>query len=412
MNITRINPWGIGHAVSNEVNTEDGTLVKYVEFNITGRCDGGCISCPTTTFYPEEKGKKSTTDLEKEFDSFYEMILKLKSMGLEFLTIYGREPTLWDAEAKDETGEDNFFLRKLIDRVSGELGIRVCLGTSGMHVNPSLLRTLFDHRGILFMKNWGSRDSVEKLMKGKNAFAGMREGWDLVAQIRGEYKKATTVAEFLYTAFNRQDMPGFWKWALKNKILPQIEVPVIIGECSKNIGKLQVDTLTYLKDFYELSLLNFSIINAISLEEARESDSWEPPFGSKFPMPCDRLTKTKSIFLERNGNMSVCSGVPLPVGNINDEDIAEKIRNNVLLQKVRNAYTNLKGSCSNCYYSRDMQICYGCRGNALSYNKEENDVLNEDPMCFGVAAVRLGSEQLSEFMSQKHLKKVLEYFPM
>ncbi len=94
------------------------------------------------------------------------------------------------------------------------------------------------------------------------------------------------------------------------------------------------------------------------------------------------------------------------------KNIEDKIRENTLLQKVRNAYTNLKGACSECHYSKEMQVCYGCRGNALSYNKEENDVLNEDPMCFGVTAVKFGKEKLSKFMSQKHIRKIYEYFPM
>ena len=408
--ITRINPWGIKHAVSKEVNITDKNPVKYVEFNLTGRCDGGCISCPTTTFYPDEKGKKTVEDIEREYNSFLKMLEKLKSMGMEFLTIYGREPTLWDRETEKETGEPNYFLRKLIDTVSKDLKVRVCLGTSGMHVNAPLLRTLYDNRGILFMKNWGSADSVEKLMKAKNAFRNIRAGWDLVDRIRKEYKKATTVAEFLYTAYNRHNMSGFWKWACKNSILPQIEVPVIIGDCVENIGVLQVGTLTYIRDIYELSILNLSLKYNIPIEEARDSDIWEPPLGSKFPMACDRLTKTKSIFLERNGNMNVCSGVPMPLGNINDENIVVKIKNNDLLGKVRNAYNNLKGACRDCYYGKEMHVCYGCRGNALSYYKDRNDVLEEDPMCFGTVSVRAEKSKLEKFIAEKHLEKILTYF--
>jgi MoaA/NifB/PqqE/SkfB family radical SAM enzyme len=408
--VSRNNPWGIRHSVSNEVNTEDDKLVKYAEFNITGRCQGGCVSCPTITSYPDEKTKKTLVDLEEEYENFKEIILKLKDLGLEFLTIYGREPTLWDSESGKETGEDNFFLRKLITWVSKDLGIRVCLGTSGLHLNKPVLKTLFDYRGILFMKNWGSQSAVEKLMRAKNAYSRMNEAWKMVGEVRKEYKKTTVVAEFLYTEHNRNDLTGFWKWAHDNAILPQLEVPVIVGDCVKSFDSLKVDMPDYVRDIYSLSIQNLALKLGISLDEAKESELWEPPFGSKFPMACDRLTKTNSVFIERNGNMSVCSGVPISIGNINDKDIQEKLRKNELLTNIRNSYQNLGGACRDCYYSKEAKLCYGCRGNALSYLKENDDVLGEDPMCFGVTAARLEPKILKEFVSQVHINKILDYF--
>ena len=83
-------PWGISPNMGNSVVTQDdNSLVKYVELNITERCEGGCITCPTTTSYGNEKKVKREDDLKSESDMFKGMLRKLKGFGLDFLTIYG-----------------------------------------------------------------------------------------------------------------------------------------------------------------------------------------------------------------------------------------------------------------------------------------------------------------------------------
>jgi len=405
---TRTTPWGISKTAGSAVGkTAKPALVKYVEFNITGRCQAGCITCLTPRSYPDEKISKSTDELIREFKLFKGFFRKLKKLGMEFVTIYGREPTLWDQEAP----QPNKFLKSMISWLSKDLKVRVCLATSGISLDESVIKVLFDNQGVLFMKDWGSKESVEQLIKNKEAYPKIRKSWEQVKKLSKDYKQARVVAEFLYTGINRKDLLAFWESCFKNGFLPFVEAPVIKGSCAKNYKKLKIRPQEYVRDIYELSLLNLSLRYGLSKKQARQADIWQVPYGSVFPSPCDKLTKAQGVFLERNGVLSVCCGVDKRLGNINDRDIKRKLQDNPLLKRIRLAYENLKGHCGACDYSRKFHLCYGCRGNGYTYQSNSQGVFGEDPMCFGKIASFLARKgKLRSFMSKKHIEKILRYF--
>jgi MoaA/NifB/PqqE/SkfB family radical SAM enzyme len=270
---------------------------------------------------------------------------------------------------------------------------------------------LFDNNGVLFMKDWGSRESVKQLIKNKDAYCKIHKSWALVRRLGKNYKKTRVLAEFLYTGINRRDLPSFWKRCLRSGIIPFVEVPIIKGRCADNFRKLKIDRRLYVKDIYELSLLNLSILCGMTKREAKRSDLWQPPYGSVFPSPCNKLTRAKGLFLERDGNLSVCCGISAHLGNISDKGIDKKLKNSFLLKGIRSAYNNLKGFCGACDYSRDMHICYGCRGNAYTYTGNNEGVFGEDPMCFGRLAIALDKKgELNKIMSLKHVDILRKYF--
>lgn len=404
---TKINPWGFSKTLVDALSLKSGSLVKYVEFNITGRCQTGCITCPTASTYPDELAIKQSIDLTREFNLFQSYFVKLKKLGLEFVTIYGREPLLWDKEAD----EPNKFLKDIICWLSKDLKVKVCLATSGIGLKESLLKALFDNEGVLFMKDWGSEESVKKLVKSEGAFSKMRKSWALVNTLSKRYKKTRIVAEFLYTGINRGDLLSFWRRCFKCGVLPFVEVPIIKGRCVDNFKELKIKPGVYVKDIYELSLLNLSLLYGLTKEEARHSDIWQPPYGSVFPSPCNKLTYAKGLFLERNGNLSACCGVSAPLGNINAKGVAKKLKDSGLLAKLRMSYDHLQGFCGACAYSKKLHLCYGCRGNADTYKSKTKGAFGEDVMCFGRVALDLDKEgELVKFMSRKHIDKVRKYF--
>jgi radical SAM protein with 4Fe4S-binding SPASM domain len=402
---TRITPWGVFSSVGSAVSTKRCAIVKYAEFNITGRCPSRCLTCLTTAVYPDEKGTKTVADIKIELARFKKMLRKMKLLGLEFLTIYGREPMLWDKEA----GQTNSFLRELISWSSQELNVRVCLATSGIKLNEPVLRTLFDNNGILVMKDWGSQKSVTELMGG-NFYRPIQASWCLVNKIKVDYPKIRIIAEFLYTGLNRKDLLPFWSSCLKNNIIPFVETPVISGNCVKNYPSLKIKPEQFVRDIYNLSILNLAWLLDLTDQEARVCKFWEPPYGSVFPMACDKLTKGKNIFLERDGNLSICSGVSTPVGNIKDMNIKAKLQNSILLNRARKSYRNLQGSCGKCEYSYRLHACYGCRGNGYTYSSPTQGIFAEDLMCFGRIAVAMGKPKLRSFMCEKHAAKIMRYF--
>ena len=67
-------------------------------------------------------------------------------------------------QVKFEVFPNTSYSKRLIDWISSDLSVRVCLLSSGLDLDESLLRVLFDNRGILYMKNWGSEKSFNQLM--------------------------------------------------------------------------------------------------------------------------------------------------------------------------------------------------------------------------------------------------------
>jgi sulfatase maturation enzyme AslB (radical SAM superfamily) len=403
---SRVAPWGFVKTAGKAVSADKRSAVKYIEFNITGRCQAGCITCPSIRAYPDEKKIKTVQGLRRELERFKSFFTKLKKLGMELITIYGREPTLWDREAP----EPNKFLKELIAWLSNDLKVKVCLATSGISLDAGVLKVLFDNQGILFMKDWGSKRSVEKLIKNKQAYSKIRQSWALVKKISKDYKKTRVMAEFLYTGINRKDLQAFWRNCFKNGFLPFVEVPVIKGACVRNYKQLNLRPQTYVRDIYELSLLNLSLRYGLSKGQARQADIWQPPYGSIFPSPCDKLTWGKGLFLERNGNLNFCCGVDKRVGKISDRDIRRKLRASLLIKRARQAYEHLEGFCGACDYSRKLHLCYGCRGNGYTYPGHNRGIFGPDPLCFGKLALTLAQKGKLKFMSKNHIEKILSHF--
>lgn len=399
---TREHPWGFRYHLADAVDPDPNALLPYVELNLTGRCDGGCITCMTPASYAEEKAQKSPDDLAKELERFKSMTLRLKALGLKVMTLYGREPTLWDREAETT----NAFLIEFMRWLGEEAGVRVCLCTSGLHLERPVVETLFEHNGILFMKNWGGAEAVSRLISRKDAHARMLASWALVEDCRGGYEKTRVVAEFLYTGINREDLQPFWQECLEKEIRPFVEVPVIQGACVQNFEALAIEPGQYVRDIYELSITHLGILTGMPPDKARCSDAWYPPYGSVFPMPCEKLSMGYA-FLERTGELRTCCGVPHIVGRLDDDDLETKLRDR---PTGRDLHRQLEGRCGSCAYSHEMGRCYGCRGNAVSYDSPTQGFLGEDPMCFGLQALRLGREELTTFMSLTHVDRLEECF--
>ena len=334
------------------------------------------------------------------------MIDRLRGFGLRFVTLYGREPVLWDREAE----RPNQYLTHLIEWLSVDAGIRVCLCASGMDLGREVLAALFEHDGILFMKNWGGPDAVGRLMKGTNAYRRIRRSWDLVRECRAEYPDVRILAEFLYTGLNRRDLLSFWEASVRDDILPFVEVPVIQGTCVANVGDLRIDVAEYVRDIYAVSVLNLRLLLGMTEEEAKSSDRWYPPYGSVFPAPCQKLGKIGYAFLERNGDMRTCCGVRERIGSVDDPDLEERLRSLSEERRSATIYEQLGGHCGRCDYSRRLRICYGCRGNACSYDTATRGFRGEDPMCFGARAAKMGPRELGRFMSTPHVEKLMECF--
>ena len=399
---TRADPWGLARTPA--VPPPGNAPLAYAELVLTGRCAGGCLTCLTPSAAAGEPARKTEADLELESAAFRHILRRLQAFGVRLVTFYGREPLEWDREASSR------FLAGLIAYAHDELGLRVCLATSGLWPLDAVLPPLFAGGGILFMKNWGSPASVAALMAAPRAAERTQAAWDQALRLRAGHARARLIAEFLYTRLNRADLLPFWEWAWRHDVRPFIETPVLAGHARARADTLVASDADYVADLYALSLLNLQLRYGLSPDAARTSDLWQPPFGSLFPSPCDKLTAGRGVFVERDGTLYVCCGVPVRLGHVDDADLPRALTGHPVLQRIRDAYTHLGGACGACAYSRSLSVCYGCRGHAMTWGSAP-EPLGEDPGCFLLAAARLGPERLSRFLSAPHLRRLQEAWP-
>jgi radical SAM protein with 4Fe4S-binding SPASM domain len=78
--------------------------------------------------------------------------------------------------------------------------------------------------------------------------------------------------------------------------------------------------------------------------------------------------------LRPNGDVYPCTFLPVKVGNIREQNLADIWRNSKVLNELRDR-SLLKGKCGECEY---RETCGGCRGRAYACS---GDYLETDPVC-------------------------------
>lgn len=79
------------------------------------------------------------------------------------------------------------------------------------------------------------------------------------------------------------------------------------------------------------------------------------------------------LFVASNGDVYPAGFLPLPLGNVRKQPIAQIYRNNTLLRRIRTA--DFTGRCGRCEYA---DLCGGSRSRAFAATA---DALGEDPAC-------------------------------
>ncbi len=79
-------------------------------------------------------------------------------------------------------------------------------------------------------------------------------------------------------------------------------------------------------------------------------------------------------FISHVGEVYGCGFLPVPAGNIRQQNFKEIYQNSLLFNKLRN-HSLLKGKCGDCSYKT---ACGGCRARAYATHK---DYLEEEPYC-------------------------------
>ena len=81
-------------------------------------------------------------------------------------------------------------------------------------------------------------------------------------------------------------------------------------------------------------------------------------------------------FIDSQGNVQPCSGVPISGGTIRETSLKEIVTNTKIFKQARNIDNEVEGACSTCLHSAE---CYGCR--SIAYFSG-NGFTGADPLCW------------------------------
>jgi len=101
---------------------------------------------------------------------------------------------------------------------------------------------------------------------------------------------------------------------------------------------------------------------------------WAPTLPWVYGKACRR--HYLGSFVDCQGNVQPCSGVPIKAGNIRKQSLREIPTTAEIFTIARNLESHIEGACKTCQY-RDQ--CYGCRSIAYFMTKSFTAA---DPLCW------------------------------
>ena len=203
----------------------------------------------------------------------------------------------------------------------------------------------------------------------QDEMAGVVGAYDRIQKGLGHLISAGFTSDYPVLAINAtvcrkniDGIPALWKWAREHDISPSITRLQPMGRAT---GKEDLSVAAS-----ELQLL----YHRLSKIDQTFGIHWEP----NMPWHTGKAYRRHDIggFVDSQGNVQPCSGVPLPAGNIRETKIGDILSSTEIFKTARDIRKNLKGKCGSC---KNNDKCYGCR--SISYFSG-NGFTGSDDLCW------------------------------
>jgi radical SAM protein with 4Fe4S-binding SPASM domain len=324
--MTNIDPW------YNSTNSED--KLGYISLAILGYCNLNCIFCYVDGDRP---GKMEVKQIKNIIDQCSEL-------GLEKIQLTGGEPLAYPTED----------LREILEYLNGK-NISTLLVTNATLMTEEIAYILHKNNvnlGISF-------ESIDpKVHDELNGSVGAHDKKMAAIGMLKEvgYTKDQNLNIIIKTM--KQNYLSFndtWKWAIDNGIQPVLD-RAIPGVRCKREWVIEGDELENLmKGIGEIT----GTEQRLPFNDNEACNRWECGF-----------------HIDVSGDVNICGGVPVSLGNVNEKPIKEIWKNNDILKKIRNLKENIKGYCKIC---EEHDECTGCRGVAYAMT---GDMFESDMLCW------------------------------
>jgi len=319
-----------------------GGKLLSLDISLTRRCDYRCVYCYV--------GESNSHGNELTYAEIIRLIDEARELGLKTLNLTGGEPLL----------HERYFE---IAKYAQQKGISMLLFTNGTHVTDQAARKLAALDVGACVKLDSLSPTIQERLAGRvgDGEAGVRAVSNLIAAGYTRDSLALSV-NAVACRQNIAEIPAIWRWARERGAVPFLTRLQPMGRARDGRG-LAV-SVQQLKDL-------FSTLSRLDREYGFE---WAPDTPWVHAKPCRR--HLIGCFVDAQGNVQPCSGVPVKAGNVREKTLGEILESADVFKVARNIDRQVQGSCSRCGH---RQACYGCR--SLAYCATGNFTA-ADPLCW------------------------------
>lgn len=340
----RIQTPGLSLVFSSEEIEEarkEGKLLS-LDIELTKLCNFSCIYC-----YAAPRGPQGH---ELTVEEVFSVIDEAKGAGLQTLTLTGGEPLL----------DRKYFT---VARYARERGISVLLFTNGSLITQELAEALRELNISPCVKLDSLSETIQDRMAGiSGAHRKIMEGIRNLIDVGFTTEHPVLAINATACRENASGLPSLWYWARQQGISPSLTRLQLMGRAHGRLD-LMLDASELQGLFYALSEI-----------DKRYGHFWEPVIPWHSGKACRR--HYIGCFIDSQGNVQPCSGVPLQAGNIRDNGLLDIIETAEIFKQARKIDDEVEGACSDCAYTAE---CYGCR--SIAYFSG-NGFTGSDPLCW------------------------------
>ena len=313
-----------------------------MEIEFTRKCNFRCPYCYVPGTQPPEN-ELTPAEIES-------VLTQAKELGARKIIVLGGEPMVYP-----EIFERLAFIR-------GQ-GLEVEMFTNGFNITSENARQLHD-LGVSVVLKMNTFDPGLQ-----DQLAGVSDAHKVIAKALKNLEAAgypddshVLAVSTIISQANKEEIPTLWRWLREKGILPYVEMITPQGRATEN-DWLNVSSEELKELFDEIS----------SMDREEFGQDWEP----QPPLVGNAcLRHGFSCLVTSTGDVMPCVGIPIPVGNIRSDSLADILTDSEVIADLRNFRETIKGPCASCEKSEQ---CYGCRGAAYNLT---GDYLASDPMCW------------------------------
>jgi len=322
--------------------------ILAVTLLLSNLCNLNCLYCY------RNGGKPSLDSLN--LDEWRQVLIESKNLGAKYVRIPGSgEPFL----------DENFYKSGSfpILEICQEIGLSMVLFTNGTFITLELAKRLYEYDICVVTKlNSFHSSTQDKLSNTKDSAALIYRGLENLINAGFSNSNPSRLAiDTIIAKDNYDEIPNIFIYCRENNIIPYITAILHGGRTTEN-PQLDIPSAKLKSLFF----------NLLSIDQEEYGFTW-------FPSPpivagqCDRLLY--DIVVDCKGDVLICPGINIPIGNIKKKKIKQIIKESELLYKIRHISKHLEGNCGRC---KSKDCLYGCRLEAYT----NGDLFGSDPLCW------------------------------